>query len=274
MTYPPTLYAALHRGNPGDIAYYRAACEGAASVLELGCGYGRVLAELADVVEQRWGLDEHPGLIALAAETTTAALKLGTMQAFSLERTFDRIIIPYNGLYCLLTDADVQACLSRVRAHLAPGGRLIFDVYPYDGPPDEDDVDPEPQPIVSIDDGDVQYTVWESVTLEPSDVAAVTYRYAPDGDGPAVEGVIRQRGRTEDQLRAMLAAEGFVVEQWLGGFMGESLEDPEQWIVNAYVSSLSPDQAGGYVARAGAIRTGRREGRRPSGSPPRRRRPD
>ncbi len=41
--YPPALYAELHVGNPGDLAFYREHCVGASSILELGCGYGRVM---------------------------------------------------------------------------------------------------------------------------------------------------------------------------------------------------------------------------------------
>jgi hypothetical protein len=45
--YPAQLYAAVHDGNPGDVAFYRERCADARAVLELGCGDARVLAELA-----------------------------------------------------------------------------------------------------------------------------------------------------------------------------------------------------------------------------------
>jgi tRNA G46 methylase TrmB len=41
------LYRLTHRGNPGDVGFYRKLCSGVQSVLELGCGYGRLLAALA-----------------------------------------------------------------------------------------------------------------------------------------------------------------------------------------------------------------------------------
>ena len=46
--YPARLYVAVHEGNPGDVAFYRRCCADAGSVLELGCGDARVLAELAE----------------------------------------------------------------------------------------------------------------------------------------------------------------------------------------------------------------------------------
>ena len=65
-TYPPELYAKLHLGNPGDLAFYREQCRDVGTVLELGCGYGRVLESLADQCEELVGLDSSRGLLALA----------------------------------------------------------------------------------------------------------------------------------------------------------------------------------------------------------------
>ncbi|MEZ4265484.1 MAG: class I SAM-dependent methyltransferase [Myxococcota bacterium] len=60
------VYDLLHRGTPGDIAFYRHVCAGAASVLELGCGSGRVLVELARAGLTMTGLDHDPAKLARA----------------------------------------------------------------------------------------------------------------------------------------------------------------------------------------------------------------
>lgn len=241
MTYDAALYAALHRGNAGDLAYYRTRCVDAKSVLELGCGYGRVLAALQDVVAERWGIDTHEGLLALARAVTSAELINAPMQSFSLGRSFERIIIPYNGLYCLLSDGDVASCLAAARAHLAPEGRLLFDVYPYDGPPEPEVFEEaaEPMPIVQIESADQRFVVYESATFDPAgEVVEVTYRYVPEDEGEARVGRIAQRGMTEAQLSEQLAAAGFAVEDWRGGFRGEPFDDAaEQWVVSATASS-------------------------------------
>jgi SAM-dependent methyltransferase len=51
------LYALVHRGNAGDVDFYVRACAGAARVLELGCGTGRVLRAVAEVAGHVTGLD-------------------------------------------------------------------------------------------------------------------------------------------------------------------------------------------------------------------------
>ncbi len=239
-SYPAALYASLHRGTPGDLAFYRRECAGSSSVLELGCGFGRVLAALTDVVPARWGLDAHPGLLALARAATDAVFVEASMQDFELGRAFDRVLIPYNGLYCLLTDDDVQACLRQARGHLTPGGRLIVDVYPYDGPPEGvDSTNDQFDPLVLLEAEGVAYTVYEAFAFDPaSEVAAVTYRYVSDLGAAHIDGVIEQRALTETALASHLAAAGFSVVRWHGGFEGEPLdEDAEQWTIVAEVGS-------------------------------------
>lgn len=243
LTYPATLYAALHRGNAGDLAFYRTVCEAANSVLELGCGYGRVLAALDDVVEQRWGLDQHEGLLALAAARAGGShLVRADMRAFEVSQRFDRILIPYNGLYCLLTDEDIQACLAAVKRHLNPQGQLIFDVYPYDGPPTDEELESmrEPVPIVEINDEDVQCVVYESVEFDAaSECAEVTYRYVPkDGTAP-VDASIAQRALDEQAIATHLARAGFQIERWFDGFAvtaqedAANIDDTDQWVIVA-----------------------------------------
>lgn len=136
------LYVALHRGTAGDIERYREVCSGAASVLELGCGDARVLSQLVDVVRpkrkrlraQLVGLDNHPGMLELARRRCAdldVELGLGDMSEFDLGRTFERILIPYSGFWCLDAEGK-RACLAAVLRHLTPRGSLIFDVYAAD----------------------------------------------------------------------------------------------------------------------------------------------
>ncbi|MCA9636138.1 MAG: Smr/MutS family protein [Myxococcales bacterium] len=139
------LYARLHSGNPGDLERYRRACEGATTILELGCGEGRVLRALAAPDRHLVGVDLDPGLLALArhrcgrARPRPASLRLiaGDMRTLALGRAFDRVLIPYSGIFCLADEAEVIAALSRAREHLAPGGEVIFDAYQVDAVHDE-----------------------------------------------------------------------------------------------------------------------------------------
>ena len=145
--YPAELYAALQLGNPGDLDFYRARCRGADSVLELGCGYGRVLEALASEGLQITGLDTSRELLALAearlqrVDGNKGALVLGDMRRFAFDQKFDRILIPYSGLFCLTSQSDVEACLQNIASHLTPAGQFIFDAYSADNFHDDPEQD-------------------------------------------------------------------------------------------------------------------------------------
>ena len=53
----------------------------------------------------------------------------GDMREFDLGRTFDLVIIAANSLLHLHEASDLVDCFRSVRRHLAPGGRLVLDVF-------------------------------------------------------------------------------------------------------------------------------------------------
>ena len=61
--YDPYLYDLIHRGHAGDVELYRSACNGARSVLELGCGSGRIAMQLARDGLDVLGIDCHEGML-------------------------------------------------------------------------------------------------------------------------------------------------------------------------------------------------------------------
>ncbi len=135
--YDPELYHLLHRGNPGDVDWYARRCQGAQNILELGCGDGRILLRLAPLADSVFGMDCSEAMLSRCAERFHRAgerveLIRGDMAAFALPWRFDRIIIPYNSLYCLTTKEQQLACLRAVKAHLMPGGQLLLDAYAAD----------------------------------------------------------------------------------------------------------------------------------------------
>ena len=79
-------------------------------VLELGCGYGRLLGELAGTGATVTGVDSDPAMLRLAEERRSALpaaassrirLRLGDMTTFRRGEKFDRVLVPFKGLYCL-----------------------------------------------------------------------------------------------------------------------------------------------------------------------------
>jgi SAM-dependent methyltransferase len=96
------------------------------SVLEPGCGSGRVLEPLARRGLEVVGIDRSPAMVALARARlgATAQVVLGDMTDFDLGRTFDGAVCPINTLAHLSPD-DLQKHLRAMGRHLRPGARYL-----------------------------------------------------------------------------------------------------------------------------------------------------
>jgi len=230
------FYAALHRGHPGDVAFYREACAGAGEVLELGVGYGRLAWPLAEAGLEVTGIDHDPGLLALARRRGASfpaevrgrvTLLEGDMCALELDRTFDRIIIPYSGLHCLLDGTAVARCFRGVAEHLEPGGRLILDTYLADdlhGDPEAEEGEGEAEPLVTLEVEGRPFAVSEQVTWHRlAQRLDTTYHAVPDDGGPPLLQLIEQRYLLQPQLEAALEKAGLVLSARYGDFDGRPL---------------------------------------------------
>src|SRR4029434_8899429 len=127
---------------PDDIAFYQARLPSSdAAVLELGCGTGRVLLPLAAWCGFIHGIDRSQAMLArclqkvqaAAIPSTKARVELGDITDFALGRAFDLIIAPYRVFQLLETEAQVDGLFQCVRAHLAPGGTCILNVFHPEG---------------------------------------------------------------------------------------------------------------------------------------------
>lgn len=227
------LYASTHRGNPGDIAFYAEACREVRSVLELGAGFGRLLPALARASRKVVGLDLDPSLLGLAKratrtlpETLQSRLTLvrGNMQDFELGQRFDRIVLPYNGLYCLKSQRAALACFRSVRGHLAPGGLFVADVWAADtfhrgahARAYRDDRGP----ILSIARGAEVWDVFERSRLRRREQRLdVTYTYVSRRRARTVIVPIAQRYLRFEELSQLLERAGLELETVYGDFAG------------------------------------------------------
>ena len=107
----------------GEATFVRA--YGPASVLDAGCGTGRVAIELShhgiDVV----GVDVDASMLALARRRSPELTWVASdLTALDLGRTFDVVVMAGNVL--LFTPPGTEAALvAGVARHVSPGGRLI-----------------------------------------------------------------------------------------------------------------------------------------------------
>ena len=228
------LYALTHRGTPGDLAFYARACAGARSVLELGSGYGRMLSTLARVGRLVVGLERDAQLLAAAkrnvhrlalAKRRSLRLVQGDMRRFELVQRFDYALLPYNGLYCLLTKRDALSCFRAVRAALEPNGKFVFDVWNAEGFHREQALHAsmdDPEPIVTLRHAARTWDVFERSRIRRSlQRLNVTYDYLPREAGSPVRIAIAQRYYRAPELDELLERAGFVVQQRYGDFSGK-----------------------------------------------------
>ena len=108
------------------------------SVLELGCGTGRVSFAIAKFATSVIGLDVSQPRLDIAntrrqAIDASLAEKItfvpGDMRDFSFNRKFDLIIIPFRGFQHVLTIDQQKSVFRCIGEHLEEGGRLVFDVF-------------------------------------------------------------------------------------------------------------------------------------------------
>jgi SAM-dependent methyltransferase len=107
-------------------------------ILELGCGTGRVLLNLARRGHAVTGIDNSPEMLArLHAKLGAASgqhlaavpqIVQASLEDFELPQRFRLAIVPFNTFMHLLTTEAQLAALERIRRHLAPDGVLALDV--------------------------------------------------------------------------------------------------------------------------------------------------
>lgn len=102
---------------------------GAATLLEVACGTGAVLAPLA-ARYQVSGLDIAPGMLAVARARLPEGtpLYLADMSSFKIDTTFDVIVSVYHGINHLLDFSEWESFFDCAYRHLNDGGVLIFDI--------------------------------------------------------------------------------------------------------------------------------------------------
>ncbi|MGO4490006.1 class I SAM-dependent methyltransferase [Microbacterium sp. 2RAF4] len=103
------------------------------SVLYIGCGTGRLLAQLATLGNECIGIDPSSESIDRATERlqhlTNATVLVDRMPEVATQaRQFDRILIAGGAFEYLLTSRDQLRALERVKSLLRPRGRVALDV--------------------------------------------------------------------------------------------------------------------------------------------------
>jgi SAM-dependent methyltransferase len=106
MGEPPIVHSAVPEG---------------ASVLELGCGTGRILRPLAQLGHPVLGVDESPAMLARVPDLPTCCSPIETLR---LDRTFDAVLLASTMINA--EPAQRRAFLAACRRHIGPSGIVVI----------------------------------------------------------------------------------------------------------------------------------------------------
>jgi SAM-dependent methyltransferase len=122
----------------GDIELYQSLIPSREStVLELGCGTGRVLIPLVNRCSYIHGIDVSEAMLAvcrkklhaLGVSKKLAIVQTGDITDLNLGRFFDLITAPLNVFQNLETNEEVDGFFETVRTHIAPSGTCIISAF-------------------------------------------------------------------------------------------------------------------------------------------------
>lgn len=234
----PAYYAKTYATRTEDVAFYVKLAEhvaaGGGSILEYGIGAGRIAIPMARAGAAVTGVDWSEPMLSdlearLAREEPDVRARVravhGDMREVKLKKRFDLVLCTFNTFLHLYTQSDVEAFLARVRAHLAPGGRFVFDATV----PCPDDLARDPErsyrmPRLRYPSTGQMVGYAEQFDYDTArQILFVTITFTPvDGSAPWVV-PLAHRQFFPEELRALLHYNGFVVDAVHGDWKDEPI---------------------------------------------------
>ena len=121
---------------PGVGFYVDEALASGGPVVELAVGTGRIAVPTAMAGVQVIGVDESPGMLAVAREyaeregvAELVELRLGDLRDPPVAERVPLVTVPFRSLLHMPTDAEKTRALAAAASLLEPDGRLVFDVF-------------------------------------------------------------------------------------------------------------------------------------------------
>lgn len=192
-------------GYDADLALWeRLTEEAGGTVLELGCGTGRVALHLARRGHQVIGVDREPELVNSLRERGRELPVEGIVadaRELRLSEPVALALAPMQLLQMLASPADRARCLGAVAAALAPGGRLAAAIV--EGLP-EPSAGQEPIPDVRDVEGWVYSSLPVDAAVDDGEIIVRRLRQtvSPEGQLREVSNEIRIRSLSPAQLEA------------------------------------------------------------------------
>jgi SAM-dependent methyltransferase len=235
-----SLYDVLNPPGPDDDFYLDLVRE-APTVLDVGCGTGRLLWQARDAghAGRLCGVDPDPAMLAVARRTNGVEWVDGTAASLAFDREFDLVVMMGHAFQCLVRDDDLRTSLVAIRSALTDSGRFAFETR---------------------NPGVRAWEQWETIALESVDpsgrLVRVSYEVeAVAGDVVTLVEITSDRDGTRlrrdranlrfldvGALDRFLAGAGLVVEARYGGWGREPLVADSPEIIT--VARRAPDREG------------------------------
>lgn len=233
----PRLAAVYDTLNPWEAHYdfyVEMAGDSPKTVLDMGCGTGRLACALGVGGHRATGAEPAPAMLEVArgwpgADRVTWVLS--DAASLDLDTRFDLIVMTGHVFQVFLDDDDVVGALSNLRRHLAPEGRIAFETRNPDVREWRDwtpDRTREILDVPGVGRVDVHYDIADEdgqlVTFETH------FRFA-SGETHVAPHTLRFMGR--DDLERLIEAAGIVPLAWYGDWDRSTMtpESPEIIVV-------------------------------------------
>lgn len=220
-------YDAFNLPYQDDFKFYLAEARKARGpVLELACGTGRLTIPLRKKGVDITGLDlAAPMLEQARSKAAAAGVKInflrGDARKFRLGKKFKLIFMAFNSMQHLGKAEDLKGLFASAAAHLAPGGRFIFDIFNPDPMYLIRDTE-ELLPVAYYDDpaGGGKVLVNESYSYDKAaQVSRLTWHYRSEKTGKTLKKSLNLRCFFPQELLALVQYNGFRVQSRYGDFL-------------------------------------------------------
>lgn len=209
-----------------DFVYCEKLAQGAASVLDLGCGTGVLATQIASTRNDAAcivGADPAKAMLDIAAARDSGEKVRwveASAEALDLDERFDLIMLTGHAFQVFLTIDQQRAVLASIVRHLTPAGRFIFDTRNPVFPARKERTREETlHQFEHAEHGTVEK--WNvSAYDEASGILTFSNGYRILKTGKAHEAQEQIRYTRREEVAALIADAGLSVESWLGSWDG------------------------------------------------------
>lgn len=232
-------YDLIHQAHTGDIELFvqlaQAATSKNQSILDIGCGSGRLVIPIAESGLQVVGIDNSADMFAVAQkrvaeEEVTTTLIEADVLTWETDQRFGLIMIGMNTLM-EFSNQTVLDLLKAAAKLLAPEGKIVIDViqpFIMAGLEDEDGEFAEDEPL---DDGGRKLPMWSGWSADHTS-QQVEIKWRIKDDSEIVEFANLFHYRYLDQIMDYLPAANLEIDTVWGDYARSAYsEDSERMIV-------------------------------------------